>query len=650
VPRIVFALPIAALALGTGLGARAGQTPAPLTLGPLFQDHAVLQRDRPIAVWGTTSAGETVAVALDGATATARADAAGRWTATLPARGAGGPFTLEVRAGAATRALADVLVGDVFLCGGQSNMEFAVGQSRGGPFAAARSANDRMRLFTVGHAGSPAPLTRLEPAPAWQVAAPESVRPFSAACYYFGAEIARTQRVPVGLIHSSWGGTAIEPWIGPSGARTLGLADDLRTLDLFGRDPQAANLAFGRSWEAWWARHGTGQPWTVADQAPWTDVPALTNWKTWGVPELADHDGMVWYRRTATVTAAQAAQRATLSLGGIDEVDETWLNGRVVANTFGWGTRRTYDVAPGILRAGENVLVLNVLSTYDAGGLLGPAEAMALTFADGSKVPLGDAWRYRYVPRSVGRPPRAPWETHHGLTTLYNAMIAPLGPVALRAAAWYQGESNTDQASDYPGRLAALMASWRSQFGADLPFLVVQLPNFGAVPTRPVESDWAELRDAQRRAVAADAHAALVVTIDLGEPDNLHPTNKRDVGLRLARAARHVVYGEAISPAGPAVRSARRDPGGVVVTFGDVEQGLVTYSADRAIGFELCGDGPGSCRFVAGEVSGDQVRLPAAGWQGAPPARVRFCWAAAPVCNLSDASGLPAGPFELRLD
>ena len=258
-------------------------------------------------------------------------------------------------------------------------------------------------------------------------------------------------------------------------------------------------------------------------------------------PISATHDGMVWFRRSFSLTPAQAAGPATLSLGGIDEVDETWVNGRVIRNTFGWGSPRTYQLPAGTLRAGDNVVVVNVLSTWDAGGLMGPADAIALTLHDGMRVPLGDKWRYRTVPLGMGRPPRAPWETIAGLTTLYNGMIAPIGPYGLRGVAWYQGETNADAPAGYEPLLGGLMASWRSQFGADLPFLVVQLPNFGAVPTKPTEANWSEIREAERRAVAADRHAGLAVTIDIGEPDNLHPGNKRDVGRRLARAARHVI-------------------------------------------------------------------------------------------------------------
>jgi sialate O-acetylesterase len=433
--------------------------------------------------------------------------------------------------------------------------------------------------------------------PAWQVAGPQTVRTFSAACYYFGREVHETRNVAVGLVNASWGGTAIEPWTGESGLRPIGgFSERLDLLRLYARDEDAANQVLGRMWEDWWRGHGAaaGEPWKPEDAGPWIDVPELRNWKTWGVPELATHDGMVWYRRAFRLTPEQAARPAALSLGAIDEVDETWVNGRVIRNTFGWGVPRTYRLPAGTLRAGDNVLVVNVLSTWDAGG-----------------------------------------------------MIAPIGPYGIRGVVWYQGETNADEPAGYEKLLGGLMASWRRQFGADLPFLVVQLPNFGAVPTGPVESNWADLREAQRRAVSADGHAGLAVTIDIGERDDIHPGNKQDVGRRLARAARCVIYGEAIAPSGPVPLSALREGAAVIVTFGDVERNLVTYSSSQAIGFELCGPAAGSCRFVSGEVDGTRVALPVPPTATWTPVRVRFCWGPSPLCNLTDDSGLPVGPFEI---
>jgi sialate O-acetylesterase len=627
--------------------------PSPL-LASLFQDHAVLQRDRPIAVWGSATAGETVSVSFGGLEASARADGLGRWSAALPAMGAGGPFTLVARASAgAAQTLSDILVGDVWLCSGQSNMEMTVSGSRNGERAAARSADDRLRLLTVPHVDRRAPAAELPAGALWRVAAPEAVRTFSAACYFAGRELQDTVKVPMGLVVAAWGGSAAEAWTAEGGLRAArGFDDRLDLLSLSLRDETAAHQRMGRTWEEWWrthARAGT-EPWQPepARTGEWADLPEpMRNWKTWGVQLLARHDGMVWFRRTLTLTPAQASRAATLSLGAIDEVDQTWVNGRPIRNTFGWGTDRTYALPEGVLRVGENVIVVNVLSTWDAGGMTGPAEKLALSFDDGTKVALGGGWRYQVVPLEIGRPPRAPWESVAGLTTLYNGMIAPLRRFGLRGAVWYQGETNADAPAGYQTILAGLMSSWRAQFGAELPFVVVQLPGFGPTPIAPVESGWSEVREAQRRAVDLDPHAALAVTIDLGERDDIHPINKREVGLRIARALRRVAYGEAIAPTGPAVRSASLEPGRVVVSFRDVEGPLVTYSASQVTGIELCGATPGTCRFVTGTVEGDRVVIPTN--DVTPPARLRFCWGGSPVCNLSDGSGLPVGPFEVAL-
>jgi len=648
---VAAALALAVLLVGVMPGVSA-QSPPPPLLARVFQDHAVLQRDWPIVVWGTAAPGEQVTATLDGQQASVEASGSGRWQATFPAMPAGGPFTLEARSETgAAQTVSDILVGDVWLCSGQSNMELAVAASRGGQFAAGRTTNDRLRLLNVPHTDRVEPAPDLPAAAAWKTATPENIRAFSAACYFFARELQASVPVPMGLVNAAWGGSAAEVWASEAGLRAVGGFDErLDLLRLFARDADAANQQFGGRWEAWWraASHAGTEPWQPgpAGTGDWTPVPEpMRNWKTWGVPALAAHDGMVWFRRSVQLTPAQAARAATLSLGGIDEVDETWVNGRVIRNTFGWGTERHYPIPPGVLRAGDNALVLNVLSTWDAGGMIGPAEKLALTFDDGSKVPLAGEWRYQIVPLGIGRPARAPWEPISGLTTLYNGMIAPLGPLGLRGAVWYQGETNADEPAGYEALLDGLMAGWRMQFGAGLPFLIVQLPGFGPTPTAPVDANWSEIREAQRRAVAKDAHAGLAVTIDLGERDDIHPANKRDVGRRLARAARRVVYGEAIAPSGPAAQSARLENGRVVVTFGDVEGSLVTYSSSQAIGFELCGADKGSCRFARATPDGSRVVIPLDGGQA--PTRVRFCWGPSPLCNLSDASGLPAGPFEL---
>jgi len=279
--------------------------------------------------------------------------------------------------------------------------------------------------------------------------------------------------------------------------------------------------------------------------------------------------------------------------------------------------------------------------------MYGPPEHMMLRLRGGGVVALGGQWRYQFVPENMGYPPRAPWQSVGGLTSIYNAMIAPLGSYGLRGVLWYQGESNTEEAAPYQALLAALMLDWRRQFSAELPYLIVELPNFGPTPAAPTASDWANLREAQRRAVLNDAHAALVVTIDVGDARELHPADKQSVGARLARAARHLIYGEPVTASGPVPRSAMRDGARVVVSFEAVEGALVAYSSNRPIAFELCAAEQSTCRFVDATLQSDRALLDAGGIEN--PTRVRFCWGDAPICNLSDRSGLPAGPFEIAI-
>ena len=645
-----------ALAASAGASAPVPQAPdaAPPLLNPMFQSHAVLQRDRPIALWGRARPGERVTVTLAGRRASALADGTGRWQVELPPFGPGGPHQLAAATDSGeTRTLDDVLIGDVYLCSGQSNMEWPVQSTLNARREIAQSANESIRLFSVARAAAPEPRDRFATAPAWQRAGPETVAGFSATCFYFARELQKTVNVPLGLIHSSWGGSNIEAWISGEGLRRAGDFDEqVDLLGLYARDEAAAVRRLGDRWAAWWrSRVPTPEgeePWQSRGADGWRDVPAFRSWKAWGVPELADLNGMVWFRRIVSLTEAQAKGRATLSLGAIDELDQTWVNGEPIANTFGWGAPRHYTLAAGVLRPGENLIVVNVLSTWDQGGMLGPAESVRLRLADGSEVALGTGWQYKLAPADVGTPPRGPWHAIGGLSTLYNAMIAPIGRYGLRGVLWYQGESNANAADAYEGLLTGLMADWRDAFGTDLSFLIVQLPNFGAPPAQPVASGWASLRDAQRRAVLRDGRAGLTVTIDIGDRHELHPPNKQEVGRRLARTARHVVYGEALTPSGPVPASAERDGARVALTFREIDGRLVTYSSAHPIGFELCGADQASCRFVRADLEGTRVVLHHTGAVG-PPTRVRYCWGDAPICNLYDESGLPAGPFELPI-
>ncbi|GAA5069148.1 sialate O-acetylesterase [Lysobacter panacisoli] len=645
---------LGALFAATALAAPAAEGQGTPLLHTMFQDHAVLQREQPIRVYGRAKAGEEVTVALAGKRARARADADGRWSATLPAMKAGGPYTLSASAAGTTQNVSDVLVGDVWLCSGQSNMELQVWRSLDARAEIAGASSDTIRLLTVPQNGASTPQETFATPVKWTATSPDTIRDFSAACYYYARELQKTVNVPMGLVNAAWGGSRIQAWTSGDALRSTGLYnDELDVLAQYATDEVGAVGRWGDIWTRWWKARADAkpgdEPWS-ASYVPgkeWRTAPReLGAWERWGVADLAAFDGMVWYRTTVKLTAQQAQQEATLALGPADEVDMTWVNGTAVGSTYGAGSGREYVLPRGLLKAGENSVVVNVLDTYRDGGLSGPASVHLLRFKDGSTAPLSSPWKYRTVPGSDS-PPRAPWQTAAGLSTLYNGMIAPLGRYNLRGMLWYQGESNTFEAQRYRDLLRTLRDDWRGRFGKDTPLTIVQLAGYGWPKSKPDESGWASLRESQRIVANEDAHSGLVVTIDIGDHYDIHPPNKQEVGRRLARVARHVVYGEKLPPSGPVPLSARRADDAVVVTFGDNTGDLVGQGADGPIGFELCGAQPGSCAYAEAKAWGNTVTLRAPNAHDAT--RVRYCWADGPVCTLFDGANLPAGPFELNL-
>ena len=642
--RALLARTAAATVLLAGAGAAWAD---PVILTPM-SDHAVLQREAPITVTGRADPGEAITVRLGSARTTVRAGRDGAWRAVLPAMKAGGPYTLTATGKTATATMADLLIGDVWLCSGQSNMEFETRRTLNGDGIVGGSADDRIRLLSMEHKVAFSPDTPLQPRPVWAAAAPDSVKDFSAACYLMVRQLAADRKVPMGAIDSSWGGTQIRPWIASADAAPLpGNAEDAALLDLYQRDASAGAARFADRWGAWW-RGLTGdaagqEPWNAPDRRRWKPVPKASFWEEWGNADLSSFNGTVWFRKTVDLPAATGD--ALLDLGGIDELDTVWVNGVAVGSSFGWGSPRRYPVPARALKAGRNEIVVAVTDSYGPGGMNGPAAAMKLTPAGGAAVPIGTGWRYSVATEpGAGNPPRTPWESHAGLATLYNGMIAPLGPIALKGVAWYQGESDVGKPG-YDKRMAALMAGWRRQFASpDLPFLIVGLADYGAPPLAPTDSGWGVVRNEQRLAAKNDPHAAIVTAVDIGERTDIHPANKNTLAERLVRAANVVAYGDKGAASGPLVESAAMQGSDVVVRFAGVTGALHAWSAAGPIGFELCGGG--TCRFAEGRVAGDRAILRG---DGKPVTRVRYAFADAPVVNTFDEANLPVVPFEIEL-
>ncbi len=625
---------------------------AELGLARVFSDHAVLQRDQPLTVWGTAAAGREVAVTLGGQTATGRADARGKWRIALPPQPAGGPYTLNVSSGGRTVSRSDILIGDVYLCSGQSNMEFAVENSTNAIGATWGAQNNQLRYLNVQKTSAAMPQEELAGKVAWTPLTAESVGKASAVCYYMARSLQASYQIPVGFIHASWGGTTIQSWIG---AESLGTLPDYQggvaAVAQYGTDRAAGMRAEEARNDGWWDAHDPAaaaqRGWRAPDfdDAAWASVTPSGSWKDSGLAGFKDFDGVAWYRTSVTLTADQAREANQLHLGPVDTYDTTWVNGvRVGGSSTPW-IWRDYDVPAGVFKPGRNVIAMRVLSGGQGGGMSGQPGNRSIGLADGKHIALPAVWKVQRGSALKGLAvPPAPWDVPTSLTTLYNGMIAPLVGYKFKLAAWYQGESNAGAAQEYRTLLPLLMRDWRQRFEQPaLPFMIAQLTAFGTPSKTPGQSGWAELRAAQAASVAGDAHAGLAVTLDVGDRFDIHPTQKTLVGERLARAARAVAYGEKIAPGSPYAVSAQRSGDDIVVTFRDTGGGLTTYSSDRAIGFEVCAGT--SCRYADARAAGDTVRLPGAAT--AAVTRVRYAWSDAPFVNLFGGDDLPAAPFEL---
>jgi sialate O-acetylesterase len=615
------------------------------TLDPQFGNHAVVQRDRPVILSGDAAPGERVTVSFNGEQRSAAAGRNGRWRAEFTARPVGGPHSITVTARSGSANADDVMVGDVWLCSGQSNMEFPLRRANNGDAEAQAADDPQLRLMKVPQQVAPSPSSRFAKSPSWKLATPDSAKDFSAACYFLVRDLRRTEKAPVGAIDDTWGGTPIRAWMNESSVRASGSGAAADVVDLYRKDPTAAVRRFGEEWGACW-RSKTGdqagqEPWVASDRLSWKVVPSLQYWDAWG-PEWKGWIGSIWLRQRVALTAAEAAQPATLGLSVIDDIDHAFVNGVSVGGRNDPVSPREYPVTRGLLKPGVNEILVLARNNWGPGGAAGPADKFFLKFADGHTKSLATGWEYSRIVDTVTEPPVAPWDGPTGVSTIYNAMISPLGPIGLKGVAWYQGEADVGQ-SGYDRRLAAWAANWRSQFrDSQLPFLIVGLAGWQNAASHPIESGWAALINEQRLATQRDPRMALASAIDLGELNDLHPPNKQDVGRRLALAAHAIVYRDG-GGIGPLPTSAAREGNAVVVTF---TKPLQVLSGANANAFELCGPSAGSCRYADAQVRGNSVAIAA---DGQPVTRVRHAWADFPVINLYDLDLLPAPVFEIEV-
>jgi sialate O-acetylesterase len=629
------------LLIYSGLGAE-------VRLPHIVGDHMVLQRNQELRIWGWADRREKVTVHFNGAVESTRAGKDGRWLINLPAMEAGGPYTMKVR-GRNIIELEDILIGDVWVCSGQSNMEFRV---EAFPWAAEESARadyPGIRLFTVPKNTQLTPADEI-PGGDWQVCNPETVLPFSAVGYFFGRFIHERMDVPIGLINSNWGGTNIETWTsGEAIGQLPAFAEEVASLAE--QDVQEVIEKKKAEMQAVIDRYAADEPGIQDGKAVWaaSDLD-LAGWGTMALPGLWEGaglpglDGIVWYRTAFDLPADVAGEGITLTLGPIDDSDQTWVNGHKVGEIMQkYNVDRVYHVPPEYLKEGRNVIAVRVEDTGGGGGFHGEPGQMQVYAGDFSLSLAGD-WHFRVSPAELILNTGAILEPNSHPTLLFNGMIHPLLDFRILGVIWYQGESNASKAYQYRKLFPMMIVDWRNHWGyPDMPFLFVQLANFMKPPEKPGESAWAELREAQSMALSLPS-TGMAVTIDIGEADDIHPVNKQDVGKRLGLAALHVAYGQDIVFSGPVFRDMVLAGDQAILGFDHVGGGLKARNRYGYLnGFSMAGEDR-VFHWARARIQGDKVIVYCDEVQR--PVAVRYGWADNPDdANLYNAEGLPASPF-----
>lgn len=624
-----------------------------MKLAAVFSDHGVLQRDRPIPVWGWAEPHEAVTVRLAGHEASTTAGADGAWRVTLPALPAGGPHELTV-VGRETLTLTDLLVGEVWVCSGQSNMQWTVAACD--VEAEITTANyPQIRFFTVPNI--PAMEPKADIIANWTVCSPATTGNFSAVGYFFGRELHQALGVPIGLINTSWGGTVAEAW---TSREALHAVPELRQFtDLLDEVLPGAEEGLAiheeamRAWDAATRRvdgENTGYPRGWADHGfasdDWGRMALPAYWQARGLHT----NGVVWFRKEVEIPTAWAGRTLTLSLGKIDKADTTYFNNVRVGGISiseredAWNIRRVYTVPGELVQAGRAVIAIRAFSHVWAGGVVGPAEEFYLAPEGEAGLPLAGEWLFALEEDfgDFSKPPVPPLgaANPNTPTVLYNGMIHPLIPCGMRGAIWYQGESNASRGYEYRTLFPTMIQDWRARWGeGDFPFFFVQLANYQAGQDAWPDSAWAELREAQTMTLALP-NTGMAVIIDIGESTDIHPKNKWDVGKRLALNALAKTYGRDVEYAGPMYREVTTEGAALRVHF-DHAAGLTSRETTLS-GFAIAGADrvfyPASAVIDGATVLVSSPSVPA-------PVAVRYGWAEDPVCTLYNAAGLPASPF-----
>ncbi|MDR2948493.1 MAG: 9-O-acetylesterase [Prevotella sp.] len=614
---------------------------AEVKLPRIFSDNMVLQRDKPIKIWGWADKNETVEVSFINQTKKVKADKNGNWILLLDPVAYGGPYTMEVKGKNNKISFDNILVGEVWLCSGQSNMEWTVENIMNATTEIREANHPQIRTFNVDKDISTKPKDELNGA--WQVCSPHTVANFSAVAYFFARKLNKELNMPVGIINSSWGGTDIETWTSADAFSKLPqqFRERYKSIDITNFDLQAKDNEISRAKyvEAMNNDPGLSGNW----YEPSTNI---SDWQKMQIPQLWENvlgnvDGIIWFRYNLTLPKEDEGKAATIQLGPIDDNDITWINGIKVGETAGYATNRVYEIPANVLKAGENTIIIKVTDYSGGGGIYGKADDIYLRTQNG-EYPLAGEWLYKeavtnkmfnYIDMSPNM--------YYSL--LYNAMINPITQLSIKGAIWYQGENNASQAYNYRTLFPTMINNWREKWGYEFPFYWVQLANFMAKDNTPKDSEWAELREAQTMTLSLPQTGQAVIT-DIGDADDIHPRNKQDVGLRLALIALNKDYGKTdIVYSGPTFKAMNIEGKKAIIEYNNIGQGLSVNNKYGYIeGFAIAGADQ-NFEWAKAYLDGNKVVVYSD--KVANPVAVRYSWSNNPDVNLFNKEGLPATPF-----
>ncbi|MEH6406395.1 MAG: sialate O-acetylesterase [Leeuwenhoekiella sp.] len=615
---------------------------AQIKLPKLIADGMVLQRDTPIKIWGWATPQEAIVINFANKSYKTVADNDGNWQIKIKPTQAGGPYKMRVK-GENEIIVNDIMIGDVWLCSGQSNMEIPM--SRVSPLYGeeiATADNPDIRYFEVPKTYNfNQPQKDIEGGK-WEKVNAENIEHFSAVAYFFAKNLSADLKVPIGLINSSLGGSPAEAWLSEEALKKFP--------DHYAEAQKYKDSSFIKSIEqgdqdrihGWYNELnkkdiGLAEDWKSInlDSSDWGEmnIPGY-----WADTDLGKINGSVWFTKKINIPQKWANHPVKLLMGRIVDADSVFVNGNFVGNTTYQYPPRRYEIPAQTLKTGENIITVRVINESGRGGFV--EDKPYKLIYNNEEITLEGSWKYKLgveMPYLKGQT-FIRWKPEG----LYNAMINPLINYAIKGVIWYQGESNADAPDEYQDLFSTLIKDWRNKWGqGDFPFLYVQLANYMAAKEEPGDSNWARLRDAQLKTLSMP-NTGMAVATDIGEWNDIHPLNKKAVGDRLAQAAKNVAYGEDIVPGGPVFKSVKNKDDKMIISFKNVGSGLIV-KGDKLEYFSIAGEDK---KFVwaKAKIEGDKIIVSSPEVKN--PVAVRYGWADNPEgANLYNKEGFPASAF-----